>query len=60
MPTEHEVAEAKRSTQKVLFERIEKAAGNSSLQFPQLESLARAYRYVAGGSQPGGSESSTK
>ncbi|WP_412163304.1 hypothetical protein [Curtobacterium flaccumfaciens] len=53
MPNQEEVNAAKRAAQLALFKRLETAAApNAQLGFPQLESLARAFRYVAGGVQP--------
>lgn len=53
MPTQDEVDEARRAAQKAVLDRIALAAApNTSLTFPNLETLARAYRYASGGPLP--------
>lgn len=59
MTSESEVAAARTSAQKALFEQIEKSVPSANT-FDRLERLARAYRYVAGGAQPGSSEPAAK
>jgi len=53
MPSQDEVDEAKRAAQLALFKRIGSAATpNASLSYANIESLARSYRYAAGGALP--------
>ena len=61
MPNQSEVTAAKLAAQKALFDRIASAANpNAQLSFPNLEHLARSFRYAAGGTMPMPAEADDK
>jgi len=55
MPTPNDVAEAKLAAQQAIFKRIESIASGTP-DTSMLLKISLAYRYAAGGAQPGGGE----